>query len=394
MDGGARARGRWGGAAVAVAALVLALAPATPASAATLTLAASRTSLDFGEATTLSGSVAPPPSSGTAVEIVDVDAPGTVLTGTTTDGGASFAVDLAPQRSVRVVARVGPDQSTPVQLLVRPKLTAKLTGVQLFGTAVVSGRLEPDHPEGTVKVTLFRGDKVAGRADASVAGSQYAAEFTILRSGRYRAQAAFDDADHEPVEATTEARRVRTPPPLHASSNGRWVAVLEQRLRDLNYLVPRPNRGFDHRTGDAVLAFHKVQGMRRVETVSRATWKRMANPRTPRPRSKSQKVHIEIDQSKQVLYVVRKGEVDEIVHTSTGAGGATRDGVFKVHRKIAGFSPNRLYYPSYFDGLRAVHGWPDVPPTNASHGCSRVPYWTAKHLFATMGYGMEVRVYH
>lgn len=380
--------------AVVAATLVLVLAPAGPASAATLTLAASRTSLDFGEVTTLSGSVAPAPPTGTTVEIVDVDASGTVLTSTTTDGGGSFAVDLAPERNVRVAARVEPDQSPPVQLLVRPKLTARLSGVQLFATAVVSGRLQPDHPGGTVKVTLFRGDKVAGRAEAPVSGSEYAAEFTILRSGRYRAVAAFDDQDHEPAEAATEARRVGTPPPLHGGSHGRWVAVLEQRLRDLHYLVPRPNRGFDHRTGDAVLAFHKVNGMHRVEAVSRATWKRLANPRTPKPRSKSQKVHIEIDQSRQVLYVVRKGEVDEIVHTSTGAGGATRDGVFKVHRKIAGFSPGRLYYPSYFDGLRAVHGWPDVPPTNASHGCSRVPYWTAKHLFAIMGYGMEVRVYH
>lgn len=394
MDGAARARGRWGGAAVAVTALVLTLAPATPASAATLTLAASRTSLGFGEATTLSGSVSPAPPPGTVVEIVDADAPGSVLTSAATNVGGSFTVDLAPEWNVRVAARVGPDQSHPVQLLVRPKLTARLTGVQLFGVSVVSGRLEPDHPGATVKVTLFRGDKVAGRADASVSGSEYAAEFTIPRSGRYRAEAAFDDQDHEPVQSTTEARRVTTPPPLHRGSNGRWVTVLEQRLRDLHYLVPRPNRGFDHRTGDAVLAFRKVQGMRRVESVSATTWKRLANPRTPNPRSKSQKVHIEIDQSKQVLYVVRNGEIDEIVHTSTGAGGATRDGVFKVHRKIAGYSPNRLYYPSYFDGLRAVHGWPDVPPTNVSHGCSRVPYWTAKRLFSIMGYGMEVRVYH
>lgn len=395
MDGDARGRGRWrGGAAALGLALVLTLAPATQASAATLTLGASRTSLEFGEATTLSGSVAPAPPPGTTVEIVDADAPGSVLTNATTDEGGSFSVDLAPERNVRVAAEVGPDQSPPVQLLVRPKLTARLTGVQLFGTAVVSGRLEPDHPDGTVKVTLFRGDKVAGRADALVAGSEYATELTILRPGRYRAQASFHDQDHEPVEVATDAHRVTAPPPLNGGSNGRWVAVLEQRLRDLHYLVPRPNRGFDHRTGDAVLAFHKVHGMRRVEAVSPATWKRLANPRTPRPRSKSQKVHIEIDQSRQVLYVVRKGEIDEIVHTSTGAGGATRDGVFKVHRKIAGYSPNRLYYPSYFDGLRAVHGWPDVPPTNASHGCSRVPYWTAKHLFSIMGYGMEVRVYH
>jgi lipoprotein-anchoring transpeptidase ErfK/SrfK len=205
---------------------------------------------------------------------------------------------------------------------------------------------------------------------------------------------SFDDPQHEPAEEATQAKRVRRPPPLRATSNGKWVAALERRLRDLHYLVPKPNRGFDHRTGDAVLAFHKVNGMSRTENVSRATWNRLASPRVPKPRSKSDKVHIEIDQSKQVLYVVRQGAVDEIVHTSPGAGGATRDGVFKVHRKIAGFSPGRLYYPSYFDGLRAVHGWPDVPPTNASHGCSRVPYWTAKHLFDIMGYGMEVRVYH
>src|SRR5918996_1656372 len=255
MDGAARARRPWRGGGVAVAVgLVVALAPASPA------------------------------------------APASALTSATTDAGGSFSVAFTPQRNVRVAARVGPDQSAPVLLLVRPKLTVGLNGVTLFGTAVVSGRLGPDHPGASVNVTLLRGDK--------------------------------------------------------------------------------------------------VDGMRRVGSVSRATWKRLANPRTPRPRSKSEKVHIEINQSKQVLYVVRNGEVDEIVHTSTGAGGATRDGVFSVHRKIAGFSPNRLYYPSYFDGLRAVHGWPDVPPTNASHGCARVPYWTAKHMFSIMGYGMEVRVYH
>src|SRR5918996_437809 len=288
MDGAARARRPWRGGGVAVAVgLVVALAPASPA------------------------------------------APASALTSATTDAGGSFSVAFTPQRNVRVAARVGPDQSAPVLLLVRPKLTVGLNGVTLFGAA-----------------------------------------------------------------ETTDAKRVRTPPPLGASSNGRWVSALEQRLRDLDYLVPRPNQGFDHRTADAVLAFHKVNGMRRVGSVSRATWKRLANPRTPRPRSKSEKVHIEINQSKQVLYVVRNGEVDEIVHTSTGAGGATPDGAVSVHRKIAGFSPDPLYYPSYFDGLRAVHGWPDVPPTNASHGCARVPYWTAKHMFSIMGYGMEVRVYH
>lgn len=375
-------------------ALALVLGLGTPAAAASLTLSASQTTVVFGEPTTLSGSVSPAPPAGTTVEIVDADAPATVLAGAQTDAGGGFAVDLAPQRNARVAARVGPDQSPPVQLLVRPRLTAHLTGVRLFGTAVVAGRLEPGHPGGAVKVTLFRGDAVAGRADATVSRSDYAAEFEIVKPGRYRAEVGFDDADHEPAEAHTEVRRVGTPPALHHGSNGRWVLVLEERLRDLHYRVPRPNRGFDYRTGDAVLAFHKVQGMRRVEGVTAGTWKRLADPRRPKPRSKRQKVHVEIDQTKQVLYVVRRGEIDEIVHTSTGAGGATRDGVFHIHRKIAGFSPNRLYYPSYFDGARAVHGWPEVPTYPASHGCSRVPYWTARHLFGIMGYGMEVRVYH
>jgi lipoprotein-anchoring transpeptidase ErfK/SrfK len=95
-----------------------------------------------------------------------------------------------------------------------------------------------------------------------------------------------------------------------------------------------------------------------------------------------------------VLYVIRQGEIADIVHTSTGAGGATHDGVFYVHRKIAGYSPNNLYYPSYFDGQRAVHGWPEVPPYPASHGCSRVPYWTAIWLHTIMPLGTQVRVYH
>jgi hypothetical protein len=273
-------------------------------------------------------------------------------------------------------------------------LTARLEGVRLFGTAQVAGRLEPDHPGQSVQVMLLRGDHVVDRQAAQVSGSGYSAEFEILKSGKYRAKVEFDDADHEAVDATTERRKVGTPSPLHPGSNGAWVKVLEERLDDLDYHIPRPNQRYDNRTADAVMAFHKVQAMNRARNVSKRTWKRLASPRIPRPRAADPKFHIEIDQSKQVLYVVRDGEVDEVVHTSTGAGGATRDGVFHVHRKIAGFSPNRLYYPSYFDGTRAVHGWPEVPSYPASHGCSRVPYWTAKFLFRLMNYGTEVRVYH
>jgi lipoprotein-anchoring transpeptidase ErfK/SrfK len=382
--------------AVPVALLLLAgLAGPAGAAADSLSLLATQTDLEYGQRTTLSGELTAPAPGGRPVSIRDA-ASGAELAATTTDGTGHFLVDLAPAANVIVKAVSGEAESPPVDLRVTPKLTASLTAVRLFGGAELSGRLEPAHPGGLVRVTLVRGGKVAGRVDAPLVngGSDYVAELDVLGSGKYRAVVGFDDADHEAVEAFTEARKVGTPPPLHPGTAGRWVLVLEERLRDLNYHVPKPNRGFDRRTADAVLAFHKVQGMNRVSAVTRATWARLAHPRVPRPRSKSATVHVEIDQSKQVLYIVRQGQIDEIVHTSTGAGGATRDGVFRVHRKIAGYSPNRLYYPSYFDGARAVHGWPEVPTYPASHGCSRVPFWTAKFLYSIMGYGMEVRVYH
>ena len=276
-------------------------------------------------------------------------------------------------------------------------ITAQLAEVRLFDEATVTGRLDPPHPGASIEVVLLVGGKSVERATVPLSpdGATYTAELPVERWGTYRAQATFPgDSDHAPASATSEPKKVRAPGPLHSGSNGEMVLALERRLDDLGYHLPPPNRNFDHRTGDAVLAFHKVNGMSRGESVSRTTWKRLSDPRIPKPRAKRPREHIEVNQSKQVLYVVREGEIDEIVHVSTGAGGATRDGVFNVHRKIAGFSPNRLYYPSYFDGLRAVHGWPDVPPSPASHGCVRVPYWVAKWIYGIMHYGLQVRVYH
>jgi hypothetical protein len=303
---------------------------------------------------------------------------------------------LALALTAGVIAAAAPQVSAQTSPL-PATITVELSDVRLFDQARVSGRLDPPHPGLAVQVALILdGKEIERRAvPLSADGSTFETEVPIERWGRYRAQAIFEgDADHAPASATTESRKVRTPRPLGQGARGQSVLALERRLDELNYHLPKPNQGFDFKTGDAVLAFHKVHGMGRGERVTRATWKRLADPRVPKPRAKRPPEHIEVDQTKQVAYVVRKGEIDEIWHVSTGAGGATRDGVFHVHRKIAGFSPGHLYYPSYFDGNRAVHGWTDVPPTPASHGCVRVPYWIAKWIFGIMHYGMEVRVYH
>jgi lipoprotein-anchoring transpeptidase ErfK/SrfK len=93
-----------------------------------------------------------------------------------------------------------------------------------------------------------------------------------------------------------------------------------------------------------------------------------------------------------VLFVVRGGKVTLVVATSTGATGNTPLGVWHVYRKVAGFDWV-LYYPSYWYRGFAVHGYPDVPPYPASHGCSRIPMWVATTVYGLMPDGSTVYVY-
>jgi N-acetylmuramoyl-L-alanine amidase len=137
-----------------------------------------------------------------------------------------------------------------------------------------------------------------------------------------------------------------------------------------------------------------VQRMPRTFSVDARTWRALADPRLPHPRREWRGFHIEVDQTRQVLYTVEDGEVTNVLHVSTGAGGATHDGAFRVFRKIAGYSGGRLYYPSYFDGLRALHGWPEVPTYPASHGCVRIPYWNAQWVYGLANFGTRVVIYH
>ena len=40
-----------------------------------------------------------------------------------------------------------------------------------------------------------------------------------------------------------------------------------------------------------------------------------------------------------------------------------------------------------------MHGYPDVPPYPASHGCVRIPMWIATTIYAQIAYGSAVYVY-
>jgi L,D-transpeptidase catalytic domain len=373
-------------------AFVCVTVPSALAAAGAVTLSASASTIDFGESVRLSGEISPP-AGGQAIDIVDVT--GAVLTTTTTGAAGRFSASISPRANVALHAVWGSDVSPDVSIGVRALVGVHLGAVRLFDGAGVRGTVAPAVAGATIAITLIReGKPVADRSVGMGAAGGFRTTFTIERPGTYRVRAAFVDTDHLRGTAI-DGPRSSALPSLRIGSSGIFVRLLEQRLADLQYRLVDIDGRYDFRTADAVLAFRKVQRMLRVSTVDAGIWRALAHPLRPRPKSGTSGFHIEVDQSRQVLYTVLDGSVTNIMHVSSGKTSTpTRDGSFSVTSKLAGYSDHQLYYPSFFDGSRAIHGWPDVPTYPASHGCVRVPYWNAKWIYGLASIGTPVIVYH
>jgi L,D-transpeptidase catalytic domain len=359
---------------------------------ATVTLEASERTVEFGNEVTLSGTSTGAPA-GSLVQILD-QASAEVATATTHGSGA-FSATFEPQGTNSYVAVLADATSDPVTVQVRSVLSVRMGQVRLFDRVIVRGQVAPARDGEKVDVVLLRsGSRVRTKHVAMTANGSFSTRFTIEAPGTYRAQVTFLASDL--LRGSARSGADSTPlPNLSSGSSGTFVRLLEKRLVDLHYrLAGRTDGRYDSRTADAVVAFHKVQRMARRFTVNEATWRRLADPAMPRAVKDWRGFHFEVDQGKQVLYTVKGGDITNVLHVSTGANGTTHNGIFRVFSKIAGFSPRRLYYPSFFDGQRALHGWTEVPTYAASHGCVRIPFWNAKWVYALADYGVRVVIYH
>jgi hypothetical protein len=178
-------------------------------------------------------------------------------------------------------------------------------------------------------------------------------------------------------------------PTLGPGARGPSVRSLEERLASLHYAV-RVDGAFEDDDTEALYAFQKVESLPRTGIATPLVWRRLLVARTPRARYGGD--HVEVDKMRQVIFLVRAGRVALIVATSTGATGNTPVGEWHVYRKVAGYDWV-LYYPSYFLRGFAVHGYPDVPPYPASHGCARIPMWVAQTVYAEIPDGSTVYVF-
>jgi hypothetical protein len=186
-------------------------------------------------------------------------------------------------------------------------------------------------------------------------------------------------------------------PTLRQGSEGRVVRWLETRLTALGYHVGVVDELFDYRTRDAVMAFQKVEWLERTGTAGSQVWRRIMTAGTPRLRYSGSR-WVEVDLSRQVLFLARNGVLDRIAPISSGASGMrTPTGSTRIQRKAYGWQHGRLgsmYSPSFFRAHHAIHGSSSVPGWPASHGCVRTPVWMTDYLYWQMPIGTPVHVYY
>jgi lipoprotein-anchoring transpeptidase ErfK/SrfK len=107
---------------------------------------------------------------------------------------------------------------------------------------------------------------------------------------------------------------------------------------------------------------------------------------------------VEIDLTRQCLFLIRNNKVVKTLAVSTGKPGwRTPTGHFSVYRKIPRWhlsSLGLLYKPCFVVGGIAIHGATSVPRYPASHGCIRVTLGAMNSLYPELSLGTQVYIHH
>ncbi|HEY3834379.1 MAG TPA: L,D-transpeptidase family protein [Acidimicrobiia bacterium] len=195
---------------------------------------------------------------------------------------------------------------------------------------------------------------------------------------------------------------------LSLGARGSAVTAVQQMLVAHGFWVPVTGV-FDNDTQQAMWAFQKYFGFSRTGYLTAANYRSLKTAPHVQARSTSGSL-VEVDKTREVLFLVQNGVTVWAFNTSTGGGypfndggttqlAITPDGVFHIIRQVDGLDVGplgALWRPKYFtpDGI-AVHGDSSVPPYPASHGCARISNDAIDYMWATnsLPIGLEVWVY-
>ena len=184
--------------------------------------------------------------------------------------------------------------------------------------------------------------------------------------------------------------------PLEAvgTRDGEATKAIQQRLLDLGFWNGGPDGKFGLTTKQAVMAFQKYLGLPTTAKVDDQTAAYLQNFGERAHGSADTGNLIEVDKTKQLLFIIIDGKTIWTLNTSTGNGQPYREedkntpgefqegvantpaGLWKVTReRPEGWwegDLGQIYRPKYFRGGIAVHGSNNIPEYPASHGCVRV----------------------
>jgi hypothetical protein len=291
--------------------------------------------------------------------------------------------------------------SPTLQLFLGGSLKANRRSVGVKGERVrISGSIAPyASGERVVVRVVMHGRDVRKRTPRLVAApdgksGRFVLWFRPRRAGRFTVRAKSAGTDQYRAVRANRKRLVVVVGRAHAGSRGIAVRALQRRLAALHYITP-VNGFFGASTGRAVLAFRKVNGMSRSEFANRAIFRKLArggggfHVRYPKAGK-----HAEFDWSRQVLVLARGARPAKILHASSGKPSTpTVFGHFHFYSKAGGYNSHSMYYSNYFVGGYAIHGYAEVPPYAASHGCIRIPIPNAVSVYRWIDLGNDIFVY-
>ena len=174
------------------------------------------------------------------------------------------------------------------------------------------------------------------------------------------------------------------------------VRILQHELSALHYVVGAPGV-YDDQTQQAVMAFRKMASLDRTFVADANVFDALAAGgggfaiRYP-----SQGRHVEADLTHQVLALINAdGSIHALYQLSSGKPSTpTALGNFAVYNKTPGINNLGMVDSSYFNGGDAIHGYHEVPPYAASHGCLRVWIPDAPAIYDWALLGTPVDVYY